>query len=133
MEQKAKSCYRCGREGHIVRCLHPRFAFSCHPPHCDAPSGCNLGESYSRVIVLNLKAQAVLEGPVVVAAVAVVVLARNAIAVVRSDTLHVRAPRHPEAAQEEATVGVGVGEEATVVLGAVKKHGALSLASREWY
>jgi hypothetical protein len=29
MEQKAKSCYRCGREGHIVRCvLRPRFAVS---------------------------------------------------------------------------------------------------------
>ena len=26
LEQKAKSCYRCGREGHIVRCvLRPRF------------------------------------------------------------------------------------------------------------
>jgi hypothetical protein len=29
MEQKAKSCYRCGREGHIVRCvLRPRFTVS---------------------------------------------------------------------------------------------------------
>jgi hypothetical protein len=124
MEQKAKSCYRCGREGHIVRCLHPRFAISSHL--------CEFGESFSRVIAPNLKAPPAALDPVAVVAV----LARNAIAVARSDTLRVRAPRHPEVAQEEATVVVVVEEEEEVMVvlaAAVKKHGALSLASREWY
>ena len=119
MEQKAKSCYRCGQEGHIVRCL------SSITLSCDLIAML----FYSRVIVLNLKAAlAALEGPVV--AVVVVVLARNAIAAARSATLRARAPKHPEVAQE-ATGGVAEGEEeeeeeATVALGAVKKHGALS-------
>jgi len=63
----------------------------------------------------------------------VVVLARNAIAAARSVTLRVRAPRHPEAAQEAEAATAG--EEATVVLGtgagaeveAVKKHVTLAV------
>jgi len=62
----------------------------------------------------------------VVAVAAVVVLVRNAIDAVRSATLLVRAPRRPEAAQQQATGVVGEEEETSVVLGgAVKKHGAL--------
>jgi hypothetical protein len=81
------------------------------------------------VIAPNLKIPAAaLEGPVAVAVAAV--LARNAIAVVRSDTLRVRAPRHPEVAREEATVVV---DPTVVLVAAVKKLGAFSLASREWY
>ena len=115
MEQKAKSCYRCGQEGHIVRCP-PSITFSCH---------LTAMLSYSRVIVPNLKAApAALEGLVVVVAV----LAQNAIAAARSVTLRVRAPKHPEAAPE--ATGVVAEEEAaaeaTVALGAVKKHGVIS-------
>lgn len=117
MEQKAKSCYRCGQEGHIVRCL------SSITLSCDLITML----FYSRVIVPNLRAAlAALEGPVVVV---VVVLAQNAIAAARSATLRVRAPKHPEVAQEATGVvaeGEEEEEEATVVLGAVKKHGALS-------
>ena len=79
--------------------------------------------SYSRVIVPNLKAAlAALQGLVAV----VVVLERNAIAAARSVTLRVRAPKHLEVVAQEATavVAVVVVEEATVILGAVKKHGA---------
>jgi hypothetical protein len=90
------------------------------------------------VIAPNLKAPVALEGLVVVV-VAAVVLALNATAAERSATLLVRAPRHPEVAQEEVT-GVSVvvvvaaaaleaEEEATVILGAVKKHGASCLAA----
>ena len=117
MEQKAKSCYRCGQEGHIVRCP-PSITFSCH---------LTAMLSYSRVIVPNLKAApAALEGLVVV----VVVLARNAIAAARSDTLRVRAPKHPVVAPEATGVvaeeAAAAEAEATVVLGAVKKHGVIS-------
>jgi hypothetical protein len=81
--------------------------------------------SYSRVIVPNLKAAlAALQGLVAV----VVVPERNAIAAARSVTLRVRAPKHLEVVAQEATavvvvVAVAV-EEATVISGAVKKHGA---------
>jgi hypothetical protein len=101
-----------------VRCP-PSITFSCH---------LTAMLSYSRVIVPNLKAApAALEGLVVV----VVVLARNAIAVARSVTLRVRAPKHPEVAPEATGVvaeeeAVVAAAEATVVLGAVKKHGVIS-------
>jgi hypothetical protein len=69
----------------------------------------------------------------------VAVLVRNAIAAAKWVTLHVHAPRRPEAVQEEEEEATAVAAEeaeaeeaeATVVLevGAVKKHGALSHVS----
>ena len=110
MEQKAKSCYRCGREGHIVRFYFHFLVTSLRY------------SPYSRVIVPNLKAAlAALQRLVAVAAA---VLERNAIAAARSVTLRVRAPKHLEVAQEATAVVAEVVEEATVVLGADKKHGA---------
>jgi hypothetical protein len=128
MEQKAKSCYRCGREGHIVRCV-PRARFEGFllviSLRC---SLLVLFENFSRVIAPILRAAAAAAAALdrLVAAV-LAVLERNAIAAARLVTLRVRAPRRPEAAQE-ATAVVGEAGEATVVLGAgaVKKHGALS-------
>ena len=120
MEQKAKSCYRCGREGHIVRCVlcsRLRFRF------CNVLfSRCYSGIYLSRVIAPNLRVLAALEEGQVV-----VVLAQNAIAVARSVTLRVRAPRRPEVVQEAEAATAGEAE-ATVVLGAgavgaVKKLG----------
>lgn len=75
-----------------------------------------------RVIAPNLKTPVALEEGQEVA-----VLARSAIAAARSVTLRVRAPRHPEEVQEEATAVEAV--EATVVLGAgaVKKHVTLAV------
>jgi len=75
----------------------------------------------SRVIVPNLKtALAALEG--LAAAAAAAVLERNAIAAARSVTLRVRALKHLEVAQEATAVVAEEVEEATVILGAVKKH-----------
>jgi len=72
------------------------------------------------VIAPNLKT--VRPVMVVVVAVVVLVLARNAIAAVRSATLRVLAPRHPEAAQEDS-MAVAVG---TAVLVEAKRRGTLS-------
>jgi Zinc knuckle len=129
MEQKAKSCYRCGREGHIVRCiLRPRFQdfFLVTSLRC---SLLVLFGDLSRAIAPNLRAAPVdLEDQVAV-------LARNAIAAARSVILRVRALRRPEAVQEEeatAVVGEAIvvsGAGAGAAVGAVKKHGMVSHVS----
>ena len=78
MEQKAKSCYRCGQEGHIVR-SNLRFA---------GVVALNT-TSQSRAIAPSLRAL-----PADLAAeVGAAVRGRNAIVVARLVTLRVRAPR----------------------------------------
>lgn len=102
MEQKAKSCYRCGREGHIVRVVP-----------CVTPLA-------QLVLKLSKKSRAIALRPGVVPAV---VLAdtvpveeeaaqdKNAIAVARWAILRVRAPKRRAVGLEE----VGIAEEVEVV------------------
>ncbi|KAI0253474.1 hypothetical protein BJV78DRAFT_179517 [Lactifluus subvellereus] len=120
MEQKAKSCYRCGREGHIVRYFffpmpHPLCPFLM-TTHAKMPGATG---HHSRVIVLIPKTA--LEAAA--AAVLVPALVQNAIVAERSATLHVRAPRRPEAAREAMAEEAEAEEEDTPVsVVEVKRH-----------
>lgn len=110
MEQKAKSCYKCGQEGHIVRQssfpspssylfnLPPFFIFPLHNSPATAP----------KTLVLPPVATAV---PLVVSVPPLVVPppALSATAAAKSATSPVRAPRLPEdlvVLAEDSAVGM---------------------------
>lgn len=92
LEAKAKSCYKCGQEGHIVRLLSSSYL----GPHSFVAS---------RVTAPRASAAAVATAVVA----SRLVLARNATAVVKSGTLHARVPTVLPTLGMAAVVAVATG------------------------